>query len=168
MSSTAIDPIAEKFARMQQEMAAGGGLPDTAATAAASASHPLWIAAQVGLGLLVVLVLAVICIRFLKRLQGGMLRGTTGNVSDLLEVLETCHLGPQQRLIAVRMGDRVGVIGATKEGMSLVHLMDSPAEAILANRKGNPQDFSENLNRLLDRFKKPKKVSELLKESAQA
>lgn len=166
MSSTAIDPIAEKFARMQQEMASGAGLPDTASTVA-SASHPLWIAAQMGLGLLVVLVLAVLCIRFLKRLQGGMLRGTTGNVSDLLEVLETCHLGPQQRLIAVRMGDRVGVIGATKEGMTLVHLMDSPAEVILASRKGNPQDFSENLNRLLDRFKKPKKVSELLKESAQ-
>lgn len=164
MSASAADPIAEKFARMQQEIAAGSGLPDTAA-AASSTAHPFWIAAQILLALLVVLVLAVVCIRFLKRLQGGMLRGASGNVSDLLEVLETCHLGPQQRIIAIRMGDRVGIIGATKENMTLLHLMESPAEAVLAGRKTNPQDFSENLNRLLDRFKKPKKVSELLKEA---
>jgi|GEM_PF-3420407 len=160
LAMAAGDPVADKFARMQQEIAAN---PEQGQAATETGGvHPLMLGVEVVLGLAFVLVLAVFTIRFLKKLQGGMLRGPMGTGGDLLEVVETCHLGPGQRILAVRMGDRIGVMGAGKEGINLLHLLDQPAANLLAGRQTNPQAFSDNLNRLMDKFKKPKKVSELL------
>jgi flagellar biogenesis protein FliO len=159
----AMDPVAEKFQKVQQEMALGDSAPG--AMAASSSTHPLWLSVEIAMVLLVVLVLAVLSIRLLKRVQSGMLRGPSGTGSDLFEMIETCHLTPNQKLIAVRMGDKIGIIGATKEAIHLIHILEKPAAEIMAERQTNPQAFADNLNRLLDRFKKPKKVSELLNEA---
>lgn len=155
------DLVADKFQKMQQAMAAETSLPDTAA-AIATKVHPLWLTVEIAVVLLMVLALAVLTIRLLKKLQGGMLGGSSQATGDLLEIVETCHLGPHQRIFAVRMGNRIGIVGANKESMQMLHLLDESAQETLANRQTNPQAFSDNLNRLLDRFKKPKKVSELM------
>jgi flagellar biogenesis protein FliO len=65
------------------------------------------------------------------------------------------------------MHDEVGVLGVTKEGIRLLTVLKQPAGEIGAARRGdsNPAAFSDNLNKLLDRFKKPKKVSDLLDEA---
>jgi hypothetical protein len=46
-------------------------------------------------------------------------------------------------------------------------VLKQPAGEIGQARRGesNPAAFSDNLNKLLDRFKKPKKVSDLLDEA---
>jgi flagellar biogenesis protein FliO len=159
----------EKFRKLQKEMQ---GAP--AATPGAGASAPAssdgvsvgGLFLQIVFGLAFVLLLAVVTIRGLKRMQGRML-ARPGSGGGMLEVMETCYLGPQQKVIVLRMHDEVGVLGVTKEGIRLLTVLKQPAGEIGAARRGdsNPAAFSDNLNKLLDRFKKPKKVSDLLDEA---
>jgi flagellar biogenesis protein FliO len=125
------------------------------------------LAMQILFGLAFVLLLAVVSIRGLKRLQGRML-SRPGKGGDILEVLESCHLGSNQRIVALRMNDEVGVIGVTQHGISLLTVLKEPMEELRRARmgagEGNSAAFSDNLNKLLERFKKPKKVSDLLDE----
>jgi flagellar biogenesis protein FliO len=163
--SQSLDPVSDKFVKLQHEMAIPDPISDTAISGS-SGMHSLGLGLEIGFVLILVLALAVITIRLLKKLQGGLLRGKTpGNAGDILEVVETCHLGTGQRIVALRMGERIGIVGITKESFHLLHMLEQSAETVLSTKQGNPQVFSENLNRLLDRFKKPKKVSELLQES---
>jgi flagellar biogenesis protein FliO len=123
------------------------------------------LAVQILFGLAFVLLLAVVSIRGLKRLQGRML-SRPGKSGDILEVLESCHLGSNQRIVALRMNDEVGIIGVTQHGISLLTILKEPMEELRRARAGesNSAAFSDNLNKLLERFKKPKKVSDLLDE----
>jgi len=159
----------DKFRKLQKEMQSDPAMAP--ATSGARTPAPAegvsvgGLALQILFGLAFVLLLAVVSIRVLKRLQGRML-ARPGPSGDLLEVLETCHLGPQQKVVAIRMHDEIGVVGVTKEGISLLTVLKQPAEEIRLSRQGgNPAAFSDNLNKLLDRFKKPKKVSDLLDEA---
>jgi flagellar biogenesis protein FliO len=158
----------EKFRKLQKEMqsnpaaAASSGAQAPAANDGKSVGG---LALQILFGLAFVLLLAVVSIRVLKRLQGRLLT-RSGPSGDLLEVLETCHLGPQQKVVAVRMHDEIVVLGVSKEGIRLLTALKQPAEEIRQARQGgNPAAFSDNLNKLLERFKKPKKVSDLLDEA---
>lgn len=157
----------EKFRKLQKEMQSN---PAAAPAAGAQAPAPRegvsagGLALQILFGLAFVLILAVVSIRVLKRLQGRLL-ARPGPGGDLLEVMETCHLGPQQKVVALRMHDEIGVLGVTKEGIRLLTVLKHPAEEIRQARGGNPAAFSDNLNKLLERFKKPKKVSDLLDEA---
>jgi flagellar biogenesis protein FliO len=122
---------------------------------------------QIVLGLGFVLILAVVTIRLLKRMQGKLLSGPGkgGKGGDLFEVLETCHLGANQRVVALRMNGEVGILGVTTHGISLLTVLNEPAEEVRRARTGgNSEAFSENLNKLLERFKKPRKVSDLIDE----
>jgi flagellar biogenesis protein FliO len=123
------------------------------------------LAMQILFGLAFVLLLAVVSIRGLKRLQGRML-SRPGKSGDILEVLESCHLGSNQRIVALRMNGEVGVIGVTQHGISLLTVLKEPMEELRRARSGesNSAAFSDNLNKLLERFKKPKRVSDLLDE----
>lgn len=176
--------VEEKFRKFQKEMAKDGpgssaGLADAPAaggTEASPATDPeppglVSFSLQLLVGLAVVIVLAVFSIRGLKGLQNRMLArpGKVGAGGDLFEVLETCHLGSNQRVVALRIHDEVGVIGVSPQGISLLTVLKHPAEDIRKARlgTGNPAAFSDNLNKLLDRFKKPKRVSDLLDEQGQ-
>ena len=159
----------DKFRKLQKEMEN----PSTpgAATATAPQRHETvamgTLAMQILFGLAFVLLLAVVCIRGLKKMQGRLLsRPRKGG--DLLEVLETCHLGPQQKVIAIRMNEDVGILGVTKEGINLLTVLKEPVDDLRKARtaESNSAAFSDNLNKLLDRFKKPKRVSDLLDEGA--
>lgn len=165
----------EKFRKLQKEMEASPSAAPAAGPAAGTRAprnegvSAGGLALKILFGLAFVLLLAVVAIRALKRVQGGLLSrtGRTGPGGDMLEVLETCHLGPQQKVIAVRMHDEVGVLGVTKDGIRLLTVLKRPADEIRQAGRGesNPAAFSDNLNKLLDRFKKPKKVSDMLDEA---
>jgi flagellar biogenesis protein FliO len=124
------------------------------------------LAFQILMGIIFVLFLAVITIRVLKRLQGRMLSRPGKVGGEFFEVLETCHLGTHQKVVALRMNDEVGILGVTPQGISLISVLKEPASEVRQSyaRENNSVAFSENLNKLLDRFKKPKKVSDMLDE----
>lgn len=161
-------PMEEKFRKLQKEMQSNPAAAPSSATQPAAPREGAsvgGVALQIVFGLAFVLLLAVISIRVLKRLQGRLLaRPRPGG--DLLEVLETCHLGPQQKVVAMRMHDEVVVLGVAKEDIRLLTVLKQPAEEIRQALRGDANSvvFSDNLNKLLDRFKKPKKVSDLLEE----
>ena len=171
VEATAPTPAMEdKFRRLQKEMENGPSAPGPAAAAAPQRHETVamgTLAMQILFGLAFVLLLAVVCIRGLKKMQGRLLsRPRKGG--DLLEVLETCHLGPQQKIIAIRMNEDVGILGVTKEGINLLTMLKEPVDDLRKARatENNSAAFSDNLNKLLDRFKKPKRVSDLLDEGA--
>lgn len=165
----------DKFRKLQKEMERKDKANPPRASASAGEAAPEnsppesigmgGLAMQILLGLAFVLLLAVVSIRGLKRLQGRML-SRPGKGGDILEVLESCHLGSNQRIVALRMNDEVGVIGVTQHGISLLTVLKEPMEELRRARSGesNSAAFSDNLNKLLERFKKPKKVSDLLDE----
>jgi flagellar biogenesis protein FliO len=171
------DPVQEKFRKLQAEMgttdastpgAAGIGGSGEAPGTAPEPPGLFTLSIQVIFGLAFVLLLAVVSIRLLKRAQGRMFaRAGAPAGGDLLEVLETCHLGTNQRVVALRINDEVGVVGVTQQGMTLLTMLKQPAEEVLSRKagSGNPAAFSDSLNRLLERFKKPKRVSDLLDEA---
>jgi flagellar biogenesis protein FliO len=160
----------EKFRKLQKEMQ---GSPAANPSPGASGSAPRegvsvgGVFLQILFGLAFVILLAVVSIRGLKRMQGKLLARPGSGGGNLLEVMETCYLGPHQKVIALRMNDEVGVLGVTKEGISLLTVLKQPAGEIGQSRRNesNPAAFSDNLNKLLDRFKKPKRVSDLLDEA---
>ena len=161
------EAIAAKFSRMQQSLndeEIGQNSPDK--KDASKPIHPLLLGLEVLFALAGVLVLAVITVRLLKRAQKGLLGSGSATVAgELLEVVETLHLAPGIKLIAVRIYDKVAIMSVSKENATLAHLLEDPAVEVLANKTSNPKAFSDNLNRLLDKFKKPRKVSEMLEEA---
>jgi flagellar biogenesis protein FliO len=86
--------------------------------------------------------------------MGGM--GSSGTF--LFEVMETCHLGPGQRIVAIRMQNKVGMVGVSKENISFMgYLEGEPLAMEKAMRKeGNAVQFGDSLTQVLERFKKPK------------
>lgn len=164
------DGIQDKFRRLQKEMARGEGAAATPERPA-PAKEPesvgvLSLGLQILFGLAFVLILAVVSIRLLKKFQGRLF-SRSGHTAggDILEILETCHIGTNQRVVAIRLDDEVGVLGVTAQGITLLTVLKQPAEELMKRRAGNSAAFSENLNKLLDRFKKPKRVSDLLDET---
>ncbi len=170
--------VEDKFRKLQKEMEgenadlhaqSAGSRSKTADNKSLSSPEPrsvVSLAFQILAGLIFVLLLAVVTIRVLKRLQGRMLAkpGKTGG--NFFEVLETCHLGTNQRVVALRINEEVGVLGVTPQGISLLTVLKEPASEVRQAyaRESNAAAFSDNLNKLLDRFKKPKRVSDLLDE----
>lgn len=165
--------VEEKFRKLQNEMRRNGPVP--AATAPAEGNRPEntralgTVVVQIILGLGFVLLLAIVTIRLLKRMQGRLLSvtGKGAKGGEIFEVMETCHLGAHQRVVALRMNGEVGVLGVTQQGITLLTMLSEPAEDIRRSRdgEGNAAAFSDNLNKLLERFKKPKKVSDLIDEA---
>ncbi len=157
--TSSLDPVQEKFQKLQHEMSVkkstllSPSVPD-------NRSLP-FLVLEISLALVAVLGMAVLGIRFLKKIQRGILSGKRLE-GDLMEVIESCHIGTNQRLVAVRMDEKVVILGLTRDSISLVSTLAKPAVDLLAERRdqGNPMLFSENLNRMMERFKKPKKLSE--------
>ncbi len=116
------------------------------------------------LALILVVLLIAVALKLLKGLQRKSLFTQSNSKGELLEVLETCHLGPQHKIVAIRMHDRICALGMSPNQVNLIRDFDiSLDEWLLAqkNQPGNANHFNENLNRLLDRFKKPKSFSQL-------
>lgn len=163
-----------KFQRLQNEMDAAHGLPSgntgsNPLPGKSRATEPtgiLSLSLQIFFGLIFVLILAVVTLRFLKRLQRNAGFKPKGMGQDFFQVLETCYLDSQHKVVALRMGPRMGIIGISPQSVSLLHeFTETPSELGFGTQgEGNAAAFSESFNKVLERFKKPKRVSDLLEE----
>ncbi len=163
-----------KFQRLQLHMDSenGGAAPTAETTPTRSeARQPeptsiISLSLQVFFGLVFVLVLAVLTLRLLKRLQRSGGFKPKGMESEFFQVLETCYIDSQHKVVALRMGPRMGIIGISPQSVSLIQeFSESPSElGFGTSSEGNAAAFSDSLNKVLDRFKKPKRVSDLLEE----
>lgn len=111
-----------------------------APTARPTAEAPGWGAlASMGLGLLVVIGLAVGLGYAAKRLGARRLLGGRGRN---LELLETIQLGPRRSLALVRLGGQWLVVGMGEKELSHIATLPAPAEQA-------PSAFAAELNRLV-------------------
>ncbi len=161
----------KKFERLQKDIAQGSSSPTPISVVANQEEIPegksIWvIGTQIFCGLLFVLFLMIVTLRLLKKAQSGLGRKALAVNGQFFEVLETCHIGTQQKIIALRMQNDVGIIGVTTSAITLLQTLEGQATTILQqqSKNGNTAEFADNLNKLLDRFKKPKKVADYLKE----
>ncbi len=152
-----------KFDALRKEMGGETGEPGSEPGPAAPAAAPTdslgALFFKMLASLVAVILLAVLSMRLLQRLRRGPgMKGLGSSGSFLFEVMETCHLGPGQRLVAVRMQNKVGVLGVGKDGINYLCTLDGEAKSLEAGmrREGNAAQFGENLAQVLDRFKKPK------------
>jgi flagellar biogenesis protein FliO len=172
------DAMEAKFKKLQKEMEGSakvssesgtkGGETKKSVSPTVEPTSIFSLSVQILFGLIFVILLAVITIRVLKKLQGRMLsKPSTTARGEFFEVLETCHLGTNQRVVALRINEDVGVIGISPQGITLLTVIKQSAAEVRETygRESNSAAFSENLNKLLDRFKKPKRVSDLLDEA---
>ena len=108
--------------------------------AAAPATAPGWgTVASMGLGLVVVVGLAVGLGFAAKRLNAKRLLGGRGRN---LELLETIQIGPRRSLALVRLGGQWLVVGLGEKELTHIATMAAPAEQA-------PSAFAGELNRLL-------------------
>jgi len=107
---------------------------------AAAAKAPGWgTVGGMGLGLLVVIGLAVGLGYAAKRLNARRLLGGRGRN---LELIETIQVGPRRSLALVRLGGQWLVVGLGEKEMTHIATMPAPAEQALSV-------FAGELNRLL-------------------
>lgn len=110
------------------------------------------------LGLAVVLGLIFVLYRMARKAKG--LDQPPGEAPRRsLQVLESTHVGPNQKVVLVRVGaDRVLVVGtAHEEVRTLADLQGAEAQAILEVQRAQPvtpAQFSETVNQMLRRFRK--------------
>lgn len=158
--------VQQKFQRMRGQFRS-----DTPSTLGAGAPEEkisvLGTLIRMVLGLMVVLVLIAFSIRFLKGIQRSTMMKRVGSAGELLEVIETCYLGNQQKIVLMRMHDRMCAIGVTNQGISMLRDLDMDPNSLrhpTRNGDENTAAFGDTVNRLLERFKKPKRVSEYLQD----
>ena len=155
--------IQKKFQRVRRAAKAEAQSGTTQTTQTSSRST-LALGLQVLFGLAFVLTLLVFSIRGLKKLQRMKMFPAKGDGEDLLEILETCHVGNQQKIVALRVNNEVCLLGVGSQ--SITHLMDvGPHEIVEQKRSKNPVVFKENLDTMLSRFKRPKNVGEILNQA---
>lgn len=110
------------------------------------------------LGLVVVLGLIYALYRVARKARGMDVNAGQAPLRSL-QVLETSFLGPNQKVVLMRLGaDRVLVVGSTPDQMhTLADLQGEDALKILNQQRQQPitpAQFSETVNHLLRRFRK--------------
>jgi flagellar biogenesis protein FliO len=111
---------------------------------------------MVGLG--VVLFLIYVLYRLARRARGMDVKSGDAP-TRLMQVLETSFVGPNQRLVMVRVGaNRILVVGSTPEQVhTLADIQGEEALNMLEQSQTHPispAQFSETVNHLLRRFRK--------------
>ena len=169
--------VSSKFQKVRSEISGDVGSASNALqqrnkqTPPSSAPDSLFkMTFQMVSGLIFILILAIFSIRLLKKFQKSSLVTSRKSSTDLLEVLETCYLGNDQKVVVMRVDRGTSVFGVTPHGITL--LKDLEMMVPLSSSKGTfPREkeegalaFSDNLNQFLSKFKRPKTVSETLKE----
>jgi flagellar biogenesis protein FliO len=122
---------------------------------------------QMAVCLAFILVLVVLSIKLLKRFQKAAFLKTRGAGRNSLEVLETCYLGKDQKVVHMRMDNSRVFLGVTSHGIQTLEMPErvTPIHSPASRPSDNtPNDFSKNLNQLLTKFKKPKTVTQSLAE----
>jgi flagellar biogenesis protein FliO len=78
--------------------------------------------------LVIVLLLAWLSLRALKRIQQGR-SGTRGRAGEVPQVIHSAGLGPRERLVTVRYRGREYLLGVTAAAISVVDSHSLPAES---------------------------------------
>ena len=106
------------------------------------------------IGLAIVIGLIFLTVYIMKRLQSSKWGQDSANQLDL-EVIQTKMIGPQQRLVIVRVQNEFILLGVTQENISIVKQIDSVGiDKDLLNTPSVGAEFSSTVNQLLARFKK--------------
>ena len=164
--------LEKKISVIQKELAKEeSGSTSTTISKQDGTSISIWgLAIQIVFGLIFVLALAIIGIKLLKALQNnnrffGSKKLGTGK--SLFEVLETCYLGQNQKLIAIKFETKVYMLGATAQNINLIKEIDLPQmeNSLAKDLNSNHKNFTQTMDQVLSRFKKPKKVSDFLEEA---
>jgi len=119
-------------------------------------------------GMIFIILLIILSIRWLKKLQKSPLLGKKGASVHRMEVLETCYLGKEQKVVLISMAGKEVALGVTAGNIQFLKEVGdvSPEEKLvpLAHKNKEMEMFRKNLNGFLSKYKKPKTVSESLKE----
>ncbi|NLB63043.1 MAG: FliO/MopB family protein [Fibrobacter sp.] len=151
-------PAALKFQNLQKVLDAE---TDTNKSQAANVSErPKLgdIALRMTLSLAVVLLLIYVLYRLAKKMRKMDLPPSAGGKN--LQLLETYHLGSQQKIVLLRLGEsRVILLGASDENIStLSEIAGEEALNIIAGSsmqaENNSTQFSETVNQMLSRFRR--------------
>ncbi|MBF0431613.1 MAG: flagellar biosynthetic protein FliO [Fibrobacteria bacterium] len=166
--------ISEKFERIRNEISEGKTVSkkiynkkENKNKSSAEKTSLTKTAVQMVFGLAFIIVLIVVSMRLLKRFQKAAFLKSPVKNNSMLEVLETCYLGKDQKVIVMRMENTRTVVSATPNGIHILKELEGevivPATP-LRKQGGNIKDFSSNLNSFLTQFKKPKTVTQSLEE----
>lgn len=136
--------------------------PQAAQSVAVGSTTPdFWgIAMRLGLSLLVVLALLYGLYYMARRVRKMDVPPSEGGRG--LQILENYHVGSQQKLILLRLGEnKVILVGATQDNLrTLAQLEGDEARMILTNSRNEmvtPTQFSETVNQMLSRFRREEK-----------
>ncbi len=88
----------------------------------------------------IVIVLIAMFFVFLKWRYGGSFRGLKSNKKRHIQVIEHSMLGPKRAIYLVKVMDKLLVVGATGEGMSLLSEMDDAEKSELPGDLNTPPD----------------------------
>ncbi len=133
---------------------------------------------KMGGGMVFTLVLIVFSLRWLKQFQKSKLLGKGKSSEGGMDVLETCFLGKEQRVVLLNVRGKELLIGVTGNNINLLGEYDpvvpKPSQPskihfkkdipLAPPPKNEMQKFTENLNTYLAQYKKPKTVSQKLSE----
>jgi flagellar protein FliO/FliZ len=166
--------LESKLAQIQREIHGDGresagqsSRKQIAAPSSAAGGSLLKAGIQMAVCLSFILVLVVLSIKLLKRFQKAAFLKTRGAGRNSLEVLETCYLGKDQKVVLMRMDNSRVFLGVTSHGIQSLEMPETVTRIpspVSCTSENTPNDFSENLNQLLSKFKKPKTVSQSLAE----
>ena len=126
----------------------------------------MYITFKMVFGLVFIIILAVFSLRFLKKFQNASMLKKFNKKQELIEIMETCYLGNDQKIVVIKIQNTLAILGVTSHGINLIKELN-PGETIAANSVENTQQsaaFSDNLNQFLSKFKKPKTLSQTLRE----
>jgi len=119
-------------------------------------------------GMIFIVLLIVLSIRWLKSLQNSSLLGKKNKTTNRLEVLETCYLGKDQKIILVNMGDKEVALGVTSNSIQLLKELGERKniESATDLEPSGQQltNFKDNLNSFLNKYSRPKTVAQTLEE----
>lgn len=128
---------------------------------------------QVGLALFGIIVLIVVSIRALKKVQSSRWMTGQSHSSKSIQILETCYIGKDQKILIIKVANKEGLVGVTAHQMNwLTDLNEQPTfvtpkenhvSSQISVSEPNPspvnpvkEDFQETLQNFLSKFKKPR------------
>lgn len=165
-----------------QEEASSRSNDQNSAKEAGSAKNWFWQIIQLLLGLGGVLALAIVSVRALKKIQSASwIKNSGGHFGPGLQILETYHLGKDQKILWIKAGSCEGLVGVTSSSLTWLQTLshqENKQESIQthttqdvqptihpepfiqsSNLRSSPlrSELSVSLDQFLNKFKTPKK-----------
>lgn len=139
------------------EILRGQPLPPTENRMSPQAPDPKSLALRMSLGLATVLFLLWLVVLLLRKMRGE--GGTIAKRGQgILQVLETVHLGNGQRVVLLRVGEKVLTVGTTTDSVRHLNTLEGEDAIRLLAQAGQgvagPAQFGATVNHLLRHFRR--------------